>query len=99
MYEHIVLFKFNNSLTPEKEQELLEKLNAFKELIPGIIELTCGFNVTDEKDKRQGFTLGLRVTFVDKEALNKYGPHSTHQDFVQSLDGLIEDVIVVDYPI
>jgi hypothetical protein len=99
MYEHMVFFKFNNSLTPEKEQSLLEKLKAFKGAIPGIVELTFGINVTEEKERGQGYTLGLRVTFKDKEALNKYGPHPVHQDFVQSLGGVIENVIVVDYPL
>lgn len=97
MYEHLVFFKFNDSLTPEKELELLEKLKAFKGVIPGIVQLTAGINVTEEKERIQGYTLGLRVTFEDKDALNEYGPHPAHQDFVQSLDGIIEDVIVVDY--
>jgi hypothetical protein len=99
MYEHLVLFKFNDSLTPKKEQELLEKLKAFKGRIPGIVELTAGINVTEEKENVKGYTLGLRVTFVDKDALIAYGPHPVHQDFVQSLPGVIEDVIVVDYPL
>jgi hypothetical protein len=99
MYEHLVLFKFNNTLTPEKEQEMLDKLKAFKEAIPGIVELTAGINVTEEKERVQGYTLGLRVTFEDKDALSNYGPHPVHQDFVKSLGGVVEDVIVVDYPI
>jgi hypothetical protein len=99
MYEHLVVFKFNDSLTPEKEQELLGKLKAFKGVIPGIIQLTAGNNVTMETERAQGYTLGLRVTFEDKDALNEYGPHPVHQDFVQSLSGVIEDVIVVDYPL
>jgi hypothetical protein len=99
MYEHLVIFKFNDSVTPEKTQDLLEKLQAFKGIIPGIVELSAGVNVTEEIERAQGYTLGLRVTFENKAALDKYGPHPVHQDFVQSLDGVIEDVIVVDYPL
>ncbi|MBM7570065.1 Dabb family protein [Aquibacillus albus] len=99
MYDHMVFFKFNDSLTAEKEEELLGKLKAFKGVIPGIVELTAGVNVTEEKERGQGYTLGLRVTFEDEEALKQYGPHPVHQDFVKSLKGVIEDVIVVDYPI
>lgn len=99
MYEHLVLFKFNDRITPAKEQELLEKLKAFKGTIPGIVELTAGINVTEEQERVQGYTLGLRVTFKNKEALSEYGPHPVHQSFVQSLDGVIQDVIVVDYPV
>lgn len=99
MFEHMVYFKFNDSLTSEKEQELLGKLKAFKGVIPGIVELTAGINVTDEKERARGYTMGLRVTFESKEALDNYGPHPVHQDFVQSLDGVIEHVAVVDYPL
>lgn len=99
MYDHLVVFKFNDRITPEKEKELLDKLKAFKGVIPGIVELTAGINVTEERERVQGCTLGLRVTFENKEALSEYGPHPAHQNFVQSLDGVIEDVIVVDYPI
>lgn len=99
MYEHMVFFKFNEKITPEKEQELLKKLLALKGSIPGIIELTAGFNVTEEEDRKQGYTLGLRVTFESKKALQAYGPHPDHQEFVQSLSDVAADVIVVDYPI
>lgn len=99
MHDHLVVFKFNDRITPEKEKELLGKLKGFKGVIPGIVELTAGINVTEEKERVQGYTLGLRVTFINKEALSEYGPHPVHQDFVQSLDGVIEDVIVVDYPL
>lgn len=99
MYEHMVFFKFNENLTAEKEKELLHKLTSLKEAIPGIVELTTGLNVSDERENIKGYTLGLRVTFENKSALDAYGPHPAHQDFVQSLEGVIADVIVVDYPI
>ncbi|MBS4197698.1 Dabb family protein [Lederbergia citri] len=99
MYEHMVFFKFNENITPEKEQELLAKLLGFKEKIPGIVELSAGFNVTEEEDRKQGYSLGLRVTFEDKQFLTEYGPHPVHQDFVKSLEGVIANVVVVDYPI
>lgn len=99
MYEHMVFFKFSDTLTTEREAELLNNLHSFKGQIPGIVELTAGTNMTAEKDRANGYRIGLRVTFESKEALDQYGPHPLHQEFVQSLEGIIEDVIVVDYPI
>lgn len=99
MYEHLVLFKFNEKITSAKEKELLAKLKVFKELIPGIIELSAGINDTEEIERAKGYTLGLRVTFENKDFLDKYGPHPVHQEFVKSLEGIIEDVIVVDFPL
>ncbi|MFC4808705.1 Dabb family protein [Paenibacillus sp. GCM10023250] len=99
MYEHLVIFKFNEAITPERESELLAKLLAFKGRIPGIVDISAGLNVTEETDNIRGYTLGLRVTFESLEALRAYGPHPVHQDFVQGLGGVLDNVVVVDYPI
>lgn len=99
MFEHLVVFKFNDKITPEKQQQLVNQLLSLREEIPGITALTAGINVTEETDNIQGYTLGLRVTFTDQEALRSYGPHPAHQAFVASLEGWVENVIVVDYPI
>ncbi|MFJ2044018.1 MULTISPECIES: Dabb family protein [Paenibacillus] len=99
MYEHLVAFKLNDKITTVKQQELVAQLLALQEQIPGIVDLTAGINVTEETDHIQGFTLGLRVTFEDQEALRAYGPHPAHQAFVASLNEWLENVIVVDYSI
>lgn len=99
MYEHIVTFKFNGSITSEIEQALLKQIKAFKGEIPGIVELTAGMNVTEEIENMHGYTLALRITFENKQALDHYLPHPTHQDFVASLNGIIDNVIVIDYEI
>jgi hypothetical protein len=99
MFEHLVLFEFNEKMNPQKEKELIEFLLSFKDSIPGIIELTAGINVTEETENIHGYSLGLRVTFQDREALRQYGPHPIHQQFVKLLDGIIENVVVMDYPI
>ncbi|MBB6023102.1 hypothetical protein HNR77_004202 [Paenibacillus sp. JGP012] len=99
MFEHLVVFKFNDKITPAKQQEFVSQLLALQDQIPGIIDLTAGVNITEETDKIQGFTLGLRVTFEDQEALRAYGPHPAHQAFVASLNDWVDNVIVMDYPI
>ncbi|OAS17888.1 Dabb family protein [Paenibacillus oryzisoli] len=99
MYEHLVVFKFNANVTPIKQQELLDQLLTFRDRIPGICDISAGINVTEETENIKGYTLGLRVTFKDLESLRSYGPHPAHQEFVKSLDGILDNVIVVDYPI
>ncbi|MED1205552.1 Dabb family protein [Heyndrickxia acidicola] len=99
MYEHLVIFKFNENITPKKEQELLEKLLSLKEKISGIVEISAGFNITEEEERKQGYGLGLRVTFENKDSLDQYGPHPAHQEFVKSLENVCANVVVVDYPI
>ncbi|WNS45916.1 Dabb family protein [Paenibacillus sp. MMS20-IR301] len=97
MYEHLVAFKFNGQFKPGSEEPLIAALLALKEQIPGIADITAGVNVTEETDNIHGYTLGLRVTFTDQEALQAYGPHPAHRAFVDMLEGIIESVVVVDY--
>ncbi|MEH7118812.1 Dabb family protein [Neobacillus vireti] len=99
MYEHIVTFKFNGNITLEKEKALLQQIKEFKGKIPGIEELTAGVNMTEEIENKHGYTLALRITFENKQALDHYLPHPVHQEFVSSLNGIIDNVIVVDYEI
>ncbi|WP_261808142.1 Dabb family protein [Paenibacillus sp. N3.4] len=99
MFEHLVSFKFNENYSPQIEKELLEILHSFKDHIPGIVELTAGVNMTEEVASVHGYTLGLRVTFQDLEHLRQYGPHPMHQKFVKRLEGIVENVVVIDYPI
>jgi hypothetical protein len=98
MYEHLVFFKLNSGVTPAEQQLLLDQLHAFRQSIPGIVDLSAGINVTEETENIHGYTLGLRVTFEDLAALRAYGPHPVHQQFVKSLEGILDNVIVVDYP-
>lgn len=98
MYEHLVVFKFNTNITPAKQQELLDQLLAFRGRIPGILDISAGLNETEEVENIHGYSLGLRVTFEDLASLRSYGPHPVHQEFMKSLDGILENVIVVDYP-
>jgi len=98
-YEHMVLFNFNAPLPPETAQTLISTLQAFPSQIPGIVCLTAGLNETEETQNMQGYTLGLRVTFENKEALQEYGPHPAHQAFVKQLHGIVAHVAVMDYPI
>jgi hypothetical protein len=99
MVEHLVLFQFNELITPEKEEELVQKLLSFKGQIPGLVEITAGLNVTEEVDKEQGYRLGLRATFESQEALREYATHPVHKEFHQLLKDVVKNVIVADYPI
>lgn len=99
MFEHLVLFKFNDNFTQDKEEELLTKLLSLKGKVPGIADMSAGINVTEETENIHGYTLGLRITFKDQESLRQYGPHPAHQEIIKSLHGIIENVVVVDYPI
>jgi hypothetical protein len=97
MVEHVVLFKVTPEATEEQKERLIAELGALKDKIPGIVDLSVGRNFSD---RNQGFEVGLVVRFVDRAALEAYGPHPAHQGCVQQFVAPIkQDVIVVDYEI
>lgn len=98
MIDHLVVFKLKRDVTPETQQALVDKLRSFPGQIDGIVDLTAGINATEETENHHGFSIGLRVTFRDAAALKAYGPHPVHQSFVKLLDGILEQVVVADYP-
>jgi hypothetical protein len=99
MFEHLVVFKFNRILETSEEQSILEQILGLKDQIPGVVELSAGWNETEELGNIHGFTLGLRVLFTDKEALRNYGPHPAHQALVGRIGGMLGQVVVVDFPV
>lgn len=97
MVEHIVFFKRRAGATPELEQQLVAALQGLKDKVPGILELSCGTNITPERGK--GFTLALRVLFPDRQALAQYGPHPNHQAVLPLVQQYAEELVVVDYEV
>lgn len=96
-YEHLVVFRFNQPVPAATTDGFLSALREFPAQIPGILALSAGLNETEETENAHGYSLGLRITFESLEALRTYRPHPRHLAFVESLDGLIDDVIVMDY--
>ncbi|MGP0585595.1 Dabb family protein [Paenibacillus timonensis] len=98
MFEHIVLLKFKPDASIEIIESAIKRAYDFKGNIPGIAELSAGFNVTEELEHMQGFALGIRVTFVDQQACRDYIQHPLHQSLLQSIGPFVEGIVVMDYP-
>ena len=71
MVEHIVLFKMKSESTQGEKEKLFSMLRGLEGKIEGIVSLSAGESFTD---RHQGYTIGLVVRFVDREALERYGP-------------------------
>lgn len=97
MYEHIVIFRFEQDPTDDQWRQLHELSNGLKRDIPGIIDLAFGQNISP---RGQGFHAGLTVRFEDKASLDAYGPHPTHQALLTYLDTLGRaDTVVIDFEV
>ena len=95
MVEHIVLFRWKESATPEAIETALEQIRGLQAQFASIVDLTCGQNFTN---RSQGYTHGLIVRFTDKAALEGYGPHPIHQQVVQNyINPIVDSVIALDY--
>jgi len=81
--EHIVFFKLK-PLTEEQFLDIQKSFVALKDLIPGILEISFGKNISQD-DAAAGFDHALRVLFVDEASLRAYAPHAAHQAFVSKL--------------
>lgn len=96
MVEHIVLFKMKPDSTPEQKDELIRKLRELGDKVEGIVSLSAGESFTN---RHKGYTVGLVVRLVDKEALERYGPHPGHVPVKEYVAQVCEDVIAVDYEV
>ncbi|WP_248930247.1 Dabb family protein [Paenibacillus hamazuiensis] len=97
-YEHIVLLKLKPNVTIDEQEDAVKHAYAFKDAIPGIVGLSAGINVTDEAEHMQGYTLGIRVTFENRQACRDYIRHPLHQNFLQRVGPFVEGIAVMDYP-
>lgn len=97
MIEHIVLLKLKDNVAKEQTQELLDGLKKLKEVIPGMLDVSGGYNNSPE-GKDAGFTYGFIVRFRNVAARDGYLPHPEHQKLAQNLvRPIVDDVLVFDY--
>ena len=94
MVWHTVWFKFNEGVTNEQKTDMLNALNELPDAIESIQTLACG---EDFCGRSQGYHVGLVVTFNDRYALDEYGPHPYHQNFIARFKPLWESVIALDF--
>jgi len=97
MVEHIVLLKLKDGVTESQTRELLAGLNKLRSVMPGILDVSGGYNSSPE-GKSSGFTYGFMVRFSDMAARDEYLSHPEHQKLAQNLvRPIVDDVLVFDY--
>jgi len=93
---HIVCLKFKDEASSEQIGEIEQKFPALQESIPGIVSIEWGTNNSPE-GLNKDFTHCFIVTFENDDARSTYLPHPKHQEFVDTLKPILEDVFVIDY--
>ena len=95
-YRHVVLFKFIDFASPEQIEGVESAFRALPAKIDTIQALEWGINVSPE-NLNDGFTHCFFVTFMDKTGLDVYLPHTAHKEFLTTLRGIVDKVLVIDY--
>ncbi|MEX2691463.1 Dabb family protein [Rhizobium mongolense] len=100
MILHCVLLRLKAAMTGEEKQALLESVVALKQVIPGILDVRYGPNVSSE-GLHGGFVDGFVVTFENAEARDAYLVHPEHvavgERIVSSTDGGLAGLLVFDF--
>ncbi|TCU37411.1 Dabb family protein [Rhizobium azibense] len=100
MILHCVLLRLKAAMTGEEKQALLASVVALKEVIPGIVDVRYGPNVSPE-GLHGGFVDGFVVTFENAEARDAYLVHPEHvavgERIVSSTDGGLAGLLVFDF--
>lgn len=100
MILHCVLLRLKAAMTGEEKQALLELVVALKQVIPGILDVRYGPNVSPE-GLHGGFVDGFVVTFENAAARDAYLVHPEHvavgERIVSSTDGGLAGLLVFDF--
>ena len=93
---HIVCLKFKKDASNDQIAEIEKQFPQLEESIEGITSIEWGTNNSPE-GLNKGFTHCFIVTFRNDPARTAYLPHPRHQEFVDILKPLLDDVFVIDY--
>jgi len=95
MITHVVLIQPKSSTSNEKLLALFQDVQALQEIIPGIISISVGENLSHY---HRGFTYGVIMRFVDEAHLQAHHTHPAHVAVVTELDNLCQQSIDFDLP-
>lgn len=96
MLRHLVLLKFKAEAAPAEVEAIVQAFVALRESIDVVRSLEWGTDVSPEGLAR-GFTHAFQLSFADAAARDAYLPHPAHRAFVDRLQPLLADVLVIDY--
>jgi hypothetical protein len=99
MILHCVFLRFKAAVAAPEKQSIFEAVVALKQVIPGILDVKYGPNVSPE-GLHGGFVDGFAVTFESPEARDAYLIHPEHvavgERIVSSTDGGLAGLLVFD---
>ena len=93
MIAHVVLLEPRPETSDEELAAVLERVRALREVIPSIVAIAAGRNLSASHG---GFTYGVLMHFVDEAHLEAHHPHPAHVAVVEDLERLCEQIVDFD---
>ena len=97
--DHVVLLKVKKGTTKSQIQTFNKGIQSLH-TIPGVTSVTVGETFAEQwmADRRDGYTLGLRVRLESKEALKSYQDHELHNKVKEDyIAPIVESALAVDW--
>lgn len=99
MIRHCVFLRFKAAMQDAEKQAIYEAIVALKEVVPGMVDVTFGPNVSPE-GLNGGYLDGFIVTFEDAVVRDYYLKHPDHlavgERIVKASDGGLSGILVFD---
>jgi hypothetical protein len=92
MIDHIIIFKAEH-IDEQTERTLMSRLGELAK-IPGVVGFALGKNFGD---RSRGFDVCMRITFADREAMDRYEAHPIHLDVRAYNRTVTDEHICVDF--
>jgi Stress responsive A/B Barrel Domain len=96
MVRHILLLQPRPETTPKAIEACHEALASLVGRIPGLLDFHWAVNFV-APERREGFTHGFTMDFVDRESLDAYGPHPDHKVAAALVRAAFERIVVLDF--
>jgi len=96
MVRHILLLQPHPETTPEAIEACREALASLVGRIPGLLDFRWAVNFV-APERRDGFTHGFTMDFVDRESLDAYGPHPEHKVAAALVRAAFERIVALDF--
>jgi len=98
MVRHILLLQQRPDATADDIDACRAALAGLVGPVPGLVDFHWGANVAPV-ERRDGFTHGFSMDFVDRPSLDAYGPHPDHRVAAARVRATFQRVVVFDFEI
>ncbi|MDX5628271.1 MULTISPECIES: Dabb family protein [unclassified Brenneria] len=98
MIRHILLIAFTEKASATEIEQVKMAFLHMTENVEGVQAVEWGCNDSPE-GKNAGFTHCVMMTFCDEQARQRYLPHPRHDELKAIFRPVLNDIIVLDYPL